>query len=247
MKNNKKYVGSSPMKFPDPVTASLAISAGVGLINTLGGLKRKKAARRRAAAAELEAAPYLEAYKTEEYLNPYANMENVYEDMRTDTQAQEFQREQLAQQQADILQGLRGAAGGAGVAALAQSMARQGAIQAQAISADISQQEQAIQERQLAEQSRIQQLQMQGEEMVRERERERLANLYAISAGKAGIAFGEEAQATQDIMAGLGDIGSAVVTGIDAGAFSPKSSLTLNDEVMGLGIDTSGLGQLKLK
>lgn len=217
-KSLKKYVGSSPMKFL-PVWAPAAISAGVGLLGAISGRKQEKRARRRALEAEQAAAPYLEAYKTEEYVNPYEGMQNVYEGMRVDTQAQEFQQQQLAQQQADILQGLRSTAGSSGIAALAQSMARQGAVQAEKMSAQISQQEQAIQEQQLQEQARIQEMQMRGDEMVRQQERQRLTDLYAIEAGKAGVAFGEAASARQQMIGGLGQIASAGISATDAGLF----------------------------
>ena len=47
MKKKQKYVGSSPMKMPiDPMTASMLVSAGVGLINTIAGGKAKRRARR---------------------------------------------------------------------------------------------------------------------------------------------------------------------------------------------------------
>ena len=49
--------------------------------------------------------------------------------------------QQAAQSRADILGGLRGAAGGAGVAGLAQALANQGALTAQRISASIGSQE----------------------------------------------------------------------------------------------------------
>ena len=248
-KSLKKYVGSSPMKVL-PVWAPAAISAATGLIGAISGRKQERRARRRALEAEQAAAPYLEAYKTEEYVNPYEGMQNVYEGMRVDTQAQEFQQQQLAQQQADILQGLRSTAGSSGIAALAQSMARQGAVQAEKMSAQISQQEQAIQEQQLQEQARIQEMQMRGDEMVRQQERQRLTDLYAIEAGRAGVAFGEAASARQQMIGGLGQIASAGISATDAGVFSPKSSITtptLNKETMDLGVDTSGLGKLKLR
>jgi len=206
------------MKFL-PVWAPAAISAGVGLLGAISGRKQERRARRRALEAEQAAAPYLEAYKTEEYVNPYAGMENVYEGMRVDTQAQEFQQQQLAQQQADIIQGLRSTAGASGIAALAQSMARQGAIQAEKMSAEISQQEQDIQQQQLQEQARIQEMQMRGDEMVRQQERQRLTDLYAIEAGKAGVAFGEATAARQQMIGGLGQIASAGISATDAGLF----------------------------
>ena len=218
-KSAKKYVGSSPMKAIDPVTASLLISAGVGLFNTISGSKAKKRARREQRAAEEAAAPYLEAYKSYEYKNPYENMENVYEDMRVNTQAAEFQRDQLAQQQADMLQGLRGAAGGSGVAALAQSMARAGALQAQKISAGISEQETAKEKAILAEQSRIQGLQMYGDQLVDQQEMQRNMNLYNIETGKAGLAAQQFAAGQQQMMGGIGQIASAGLQAHSAGMF----------------------------
>ena len=222
-KSSKKYVGSSPMKL-DPVTASLLISAGVGLFNTITGSKAKKRARREQRAAEAAAAPYLEAYKSYEYKNPYENMENVYEDMRVNTQAAEFQRDQLAQQQADMLQGLRGAAGGSGVAALAQSMARAGALQAQKISAGISEQETAREKAILAEQSRIQGLEMYGEQLVDQQEMQRNMNLYNIETGKAGLAAQQFAAGQQQMMGGVGQMASAGLQAYSAGMFDAGPS-----------------------
>ena len=216
-KTPKKYVGSSPMKLP--VWAPAAISAGVGLLGAISGRKQEKRATRDRRAAEAAAAPYLQSYKDFEYKNPYENMENVYEDMRVNTQAAEFEKQQLAQQQADILQGLRGAAGGAGVAALAQSMARQGAIQAQRTSADISRQEQDIQRQQLQEQSRIQQLQRYGEQTVAEQEMQRNMNLYSLEAGKAGLASERMTAGQQQMMGGIGNIASAGLQAYGAGMF----------------------------
>ena len=212
------------MKFVDPVTASVLISAGVGLFNTISGSKAKKRARRQQREAEAAAAPYLEAYKSYEYKNPYENMENVYEGMRVNTEAAEFQRDQLAQQQADVLQGLRGAAGGSGVAALAQSMARAGAVQAQRASADISRQETAREQAQLAEQSRIQGLQMYGDQLVDQQEMQRNMNLYNIETGKAGLAAEQFAAGQQQMMGGIGQVASAGLQAYSAGMFDGAPS-----------------------
>lgn len=219
MKKKQKYVGSSPMKAIDPMTASMLISAGTGLLNYFSGRKAKKRAARAQREAEEAAAPYLEAYKAYEYKNPYEGMENVYEDMRVNTQAAEFQREQLAQQQADILQGLQGAAGGAGVAALAQSMARVGAQQAQRISADISRQETAREKAQLTEQARLEGLERYGEQLVEQQEMQRQMNLYSIETGKAGIAAQQFAAGQQQMLGGIGQVASAGLQAYSAGMF----------------------------
>lgn len=73
--------------------------------------------------------------------NKYEGMENRFEDMTVDMRAADFQAQQGQQQRANIMQGLRGAAGTSGVAGLAQSLANQGQLQSQQIAAGIGQQE----------------------------------------------------------------------------------------------------------
>tara|TARA_R100001463_G_scaffold16933_1_gene43701 strand:+ start:4451 stop:5368 length:918 start_codon:yes stop_codon:yes gene_type:complete len=87
-------------------------------------------------------------YRQFEFKNPYADMknqfegmENFYEDMEVDMKAANFQTQQMQQQQANILQTLRGAAGSSGAAGIAQALANQGALQSQQIAAGIAQQE----------------------------------------------------------------------------------------------------------
>ena len=102
-----------------------------------------------------------------EFENLYEGMENPYEDLTVNMRAAEFQAEQGALQRANILQTLRGAAGASGVASLAQSLANQGAAQAEQISANIAQQESA--NRRLAAQGEmsIRQMELQGAERAR--------------------------------------------------------------------------------
>lgn len=77
--------------------------------------------------------------------NPFANLEtnfsNVFEDITVNQQQAKFQRETMGQQRANIMGQMRGAAGGSGVASLAQAMANQGQLATQQISASIGQQE----------------------------------------------------------------------------------------------------------
>ena len=91
--------------------------------------------------------------------NLYEGMENRFEDMTVDMRAADFQAQQGRQQRANIMQGLRGAAGTSGVAGLAQSLANQGAMQTQQIAAGISQQERQNQMLAAQEGARIDQLQ----------------------------------------------------------------------------------------
>jgi len=87
--------------------------------------------------------------------NKYEGMENRFEDMTVDMRAADFQTQQGQQQRANIMQGLRGAAGSSGVAGLAQSLANAGSMQSQQISAGIGQQERQNQMLAAQEGSRI--------------------------------------------------------------------------------------------
>ena len=93
-----------------------------------------------------------QAYKSFDFKNPYANLstENFAEDITVNQQQAQFQAQQGDQQRANIMQGLRGAAGGSGIASLAQAMANQGQLQTQQISASIGQQESRNQAAQIA-------------------------------------------------------------------------------------------------
>ena len=112
--------------------------------------------------------------------NPYANMENVYEDQTVDLKAAEFAKEQNQQNAANIMQSLKGAAGGSGVAGLAQVLANQGVKQAQQSSLSIGAQEQANQQKTIAESGRLQELKVKGEQKrdMLEREGDRMVEQY---------------------------------------------------------------------
>jgi len=140
-----------------------------------------------------------EEYKSMKFTNPFANMENVYEDLTVNTQAADFQAQQGAQQRADILGQLRGSAGASGIAGLAQSLASQGAMQAQKISAGIGQQEAANQRLAAQGASSIQSLERQGDQNVEQAKRNRQATLLGMQMGEttgANMAL-QQAQANQ--------------------------------------------------
>ena len=161
-------------------------------------------------------------YRQFEFKNPYADMknqfegmENFYEDMQVDMRAAEFQAQQGQQQRADIMQILRGAAGGSGIAGLAQTMANQGQLQTQQISVGIAQQERANQMMSRQAAMTLQQLERQGagqadmterggEAMVQSAEMGRQSTLLGIEyGGMAGANAGVQA-AYANQMAGFG-------------------------------------------
>ena len=146
--------------------------------------------------------------------NMYAGLENVYEDLRVGTQAAEFQMEQGAQQRANILQGLRGAAGGSGIAGLAQALANQGALQARQISTNLEQQELRNEAMRAQGQMQLQQMEAQGataadmarrggEAMVQEAEASRQSTLLGIEYGGATGANAAVQQAMSNQMSAM--------------------------------------------
>tara|TARA_R110002020_G_scaffold140951_7_gene312575 strand:+ start:11146 stop:12762 length:1617 start_codon:yes stop_codon:yes gene_type:complete len=88
--------------------------------------------------------------------NRFAGLENTMEDATVNQQQAQFERDMFQQSQANVLGDLRGAAGGSGVAALAQQLAQSGQLQSQQASASIGAQEAQNQRAQLAEASRLQ-------------------------------------------------------------------------------------------
>ena len=186
------------------------ILAGSALLGAYGASKTRKQAKKQAQQAlkdrkeqqkkvDFSAAEYNKIKFTNPYEgmeNQYANMENVYEDLTVNQQQAQFQAQQGQQQRANIMQSLRGAAGSSGIAGLAQSMANQGQLQAQQISASIGAQESANQRLTAQGAGAIQQAERagagavdmqirQGDAMVQQAESGRQATILAAQYGQA--------------------------------------------------------------
>ena len=164
----KKRQGESPLK-KVPLLGNL-VQAGIGLV---GRGKRKRALKRAQGAYDMQ----MQRFENIDTSNPYANMENMYEDMTVNTQAADAAKAQSMQSQANMMDQFGQAAGGSGIASLAQVMSQQQTAQAQQASQDIGAQEQNIQETQMREQSNIQDSFIQGEQDRRQMESDKLQSL----------------------------------------------------------------------
>ena len=175
------------------VTAVTAVKAGADIYAKNKAAKRAerkaKKAQRQEDREKAKLKERMDKYESFEYKNPYANMENVYEDLTVNTQQAEFQAQQGDQQRANIMQGMQGAAGSSGIAALAQTMAQQGQMQTQQISASIGQQETANQRAKAAGASRVQFAERKGEGMVQSAEAGRVKTLMAMQQGDTAAAM----------------------------------------------------------
>ena len=156
-------------------------------------LERQKAARARVEEQKARYAQY-------QFQNPFEGMENPFEDLKVSTEAADFQMEQAAQQRANIMAGLRGAAGASGIAGLAQALANQGVIQARQVSADIARQEAAGQLAMAKGAMAIDQLERQGQAAVQQAESAREATILGIEYGALTGANQAVQQASQNQM-----------------------------------------------
>ena len=144
----------------------LGLSIGSSLLGGLFGSSAADKAQRDAEAKEKIARDEMNRmkniYSNLDTSNPYLNMENTMEDLTINQQQAQFQQQQFQQSQANIMDSMRGAAGGSGIAALAQQLSQSGQLAAQQASASIGQQEQANQQAAAQEASRLQGLERKG-------------------------------------------------------------------------------------
>jgi hypothetical protein len=142
-----------------------------------------------------------DVYRSMEFKNPYENIENVYEDLTVDQGQAQFQQQMFQQSQANIMQDLKGAAGGSGIAGLAQALAGQGQLASQQASLSIGQQERANKMAQLGEERNIDLMYRQGEASVDEKEMNRQSTLLGMQMGQLTGANNAVAQSQQNQMA----------------------------------------------
>jgi len=186
----------------------IAIGSAVvgGLISMSEGAKNRKLAEGMADDAQIERDKQTAKldkqkaeYKAMKFKNPFANMENVYEDLTVNQQQAQFQAQQGSQQRANIMQGLRGAAGSSGIAGLAQSLANQGQLQTQRISASIGLQESSNQLAAAKGAGAVQIAERQGDQWLQQVEMNRQATLLGMQMGESAGAnlASQQAQANQ--------------------------------------------------
>ena len=217
------------------------VGAASAAYKIIDGAKQAKDAKAEAAEAKKEYERNKEMFAGLDTSNPYANMENTMEDLTVNKQAAEFQKQQQMQQQANILDQMKGAAGGSGIAALAQAMANQGALDAQRASADIARQESANQQAQAQEASRLQGMERQGEVMSREMERAKVTGLLGMSQSEMQQAEAKRAAARQQIMSGITEGAGAITGGLTQNYADRMSRQQLQQAQKESNIELAGL------
>ena len=235
------FLKVSPAKFIGAVVGGISnVAAGNAAMGRAEGLQRD---------ARTELTKQRTAYEgldtsnlAANVVNPYANIqtqfENTFEDLTVNQQQAQFEAQQGAQQRSNILESMRGAAGGSGVAALAQAMANQGQLATQRASASIGQQEAAnqramaqgaaqVQAREAAAQLQIAQGEgarqaqvLAGAQAARGLEYDKTTNLLGMASGELAAANqameaarAQRQQGVSDIIGGVAQAGMSLATG----------------------------------
>jgi len=191
-------------------TAALVGGAIKGVAGIAGGIIGSRKRKREERAAKREMNKRKAQYEALDTSNLYAGMENTMEDLTVNQQQAQFTQQMQQQSLANTMTGLQGAAGGSGVAALAQSLAGQQMQAAQQASVSIGQQEQQNQMLQAQSAQRIQELEAQGATQARGLEYEKTGTLLGMSQQRLGAAKQARAAAKASIIGGVGAIGGAV-------------------------------------
>ena len=167
----------------------------------------------------------LDAYFNQDTSNLMLGLQNTAEDLTVNTQAADFAAAQQRQGMADILGQTRAAAGGSGIASLAQALANQSNIAAQRASIDIGQQERANQIAERQQAANIQMAERKGEAASRTLRAQLLGERATIDANQLAAAEKAQQDALRARYEGLGQalggVTDAVTLGFsgDAGGF----------------------------
>ncbi len=230
----------SPAKFIGAVSLGLGVIKGASSI--IGAQQEKKRLRRENDIAQKNYEETRKDIQSLKITNPYrdlnTNFENTFEDMTVNQQQAQFQAQQGSQARANLLSNLQNAAGGSGIAGLAQAMSNQQQIQGQQISASIGQQEAANQRMSAQGAQNVQRMTQQaqetigyGEQLRETKENARQMNLLNLRSGRqqAQADFrGAMQQQKNAVMGGIGDIVGAGLQGFATGGGFSKGGFKLD-------------------
>ena len=152
--------------------------------------------------------------------NPYANLENTMEDLTINQQQVAYETQQTAVNQANTMQALQGAAGGSGIAGLAQQIMNQGQQAAQRTAANIGQQERANQMAKAQQAAQLQNQRAQGEQWVYNKQQENIT-------GQLRQAAAEKAAATEGLIqanTAMWSAGAEIAGGVGGGITQIQSN-----------------------
>jgi len=181
-----------------------------GASKMIAANKERKARKREQERANREMAQQKKALQGLELSNPYADMQNTMEDLTINQQQVDYERQQMAVNQANTMQALQGAAGGSGIAGLAQQIMNQGQQAAQRTAANIGQQERANQMAKAQQAAQLQNQRAQGEQFVYNKQQENITGQLRMAAAEKAAATEGLIQANTAMWSGASEIAGGV-------------------------------------
>ena len=130
---------------------------------------------------------------------------------------------------------MQGAAGGGGIAALAQAMAGQQSQNLQAASVSIGQQESRNQMAAAQGDMTVQSMELQGAQQSRAAELDKTETLLGMSQQRLGAANQARDKATQSLVSGIGSFAGGVGTAAAAGGQTDPNAAFMGKVMGGLG------------
>jgi hypothetical protein len=196
-----------------------------GIASGIIGSKKRKAEQRE---AQAEFNRNKAKFEMQDTSNVYTNMQNTMEDLTVNQEQAQFQAEQANQGLVNIMGNLQGAAGGSGIAALAQSLAGQQSQQVRQASMDIGRQEQSNQMAERQQASNLQLYEKKGELISRDAENEKQSTLLGMSQQRLGAANKARQDATNAIVGGIGGVvggAAGIIGGLPSMQGSPMGDI----------------------
>lgn len=184
------------------------IQGGVGIASGIIGHKRRVQEQKD---AQTMYDTNLARFQNLDTSNPYANLQNTAEDLTVNTQQADFQAQQQSMGIANTMDAMQGAAGGSGIAALAQSLANAQTQNAQQASASIGQQEASNQAAAARVAGQNQTMERKGELESRHMKRTQAETELGMAQARKGAADLARQEATQAIIGGVGSIAGAYI------------------------------------
>jgi len=215
------------------------IAKGVigGITGIAGGLIGGGKRRREQREAQQEHDQNKARYENLDTTNLAANSQNAFEDLTVNTQAADFAGQQQQQALSNTMGGMNAAAGGSGIAALAQAMAGQQSQNLQQASVSIGQQESRNAMKAAQGDMTVQSMELQGAQQSRAAELDKTETLLGMSQQRLGAANEAKQAATDSLVSGIGGFAGGVGAAKASGAAqNGEDSNFMADVMTGMGM-----------
>ena len=205
------------------------ITGGVsGLANIAGGIIGSRKRKREQREAQKQMDMRKAQFEMADTSNLYKDMENTMEDLTVNTQQADFQAQQANQGIANTMNAMQGAAGGSGIAAMAQAMAGQQAQNMRQASVSIGEQEQANQMAERQQAGNLQLYERKGELISRDAEKDKVSTLMGMAQQRSAAANQAKQDATNAIVGGIGGVvggAAGIIGGLPSMEGSPAGDI----------------------